>query len=83
MSKNAYQNGVVLMQCDECKNRHLIADHLGWFRDRSVNIEDLMRANGEKVRQLKDAGLLDDIEAEHVSKALDDYDDVLAKRRDQ
>ncbi|KAJ2694460.1 hypothetical protein H4R19_005914 [Coemansia spiralis] len=49
MSKHAYQNGVVLMQCDGCKNRHLIADNLGWFRDKRVNIEDLMREKSEEL----------------------------------
>ncbi|KAJ2849627.1 hypothetical protein IWW36_002490 [Coemansia brasiliensis] len=73
MSKNAYQKGVVLIQCDGCKNRHLIADNLGWFRDRNVNIEDLMREKGEQVRQLKDQDLLDDIEANQIKQALEDY----------
>ncbi|KAI9477393.1 hypothetical protein IWW42_004656 [Coemansia sp. RSA 1085] len=73
MSKNAYQKGVVLIQCDGCKNRHLIADNLGWFRDRNVNIEDLMREKGEQVRQLKNQDLLDDIEADQIKQALEDY----------
>ncbi|KAJ2846378.1 hypothetical protein GGI22_006265 [Coemansia erecta] len=80
MSKNAYTHGVVLMQCDDCKNRHLIADNMGWFRDKNVNIQDLMKERGEEVRQLKDMDLLDGIESDQVKTALDDYDDVLAKR---
>ncbi|KAJ2787495.1 hypothetical protein GGI15_000682 [Coemansia interrupta] len=70
MSKQAYTSGVVLMQCDSCKNRHLIADHLGWFRNSAVTIQDIMREKGEDVRHLQDIGLLDNIEAEHVHKAL-------------
>ncbi|KAJ2363890.1 hypothetical protein IW150_006626 [Coemansia sp. RSA 2607] len=70
MSKHAYTKGVVLIQCDHCKNRHLIADHLGWFRDRAVDIQDIMREKGEDVRHLQDIGLLDNIEAEHVHQAL-------------
>ena len=36
--------------------RHLIADHLGWFKESTEEgklktIEDLMRAKGEKVRR--------------------------------
>ncbi|KAJ2824117.1 hypothetical protein IWW50_003485 [Coemansia erecta] len=73
MSKNSYQNGVVLIQCDECKNRHLIADNLGWFRDKSVNIEDLMQEKGEQVRQLKSMDLLDDIESDKIQQAISDY----------
>ncbi|KAJ2689158.1 hypothetical protein IWW39_001712 [Coemansia spiralis] len=80
MSKNAYERGVVLMQCDGCKSRHLIADNKGWFRDRSVNVEDLMREKGEEVRQLKDMGLLDNIEAGEAQKAMDDYSDIVSKR---
>ncbi|KAJ2039134.1 hypothetical protein GGH13_006788 [Coemansia sp. S155-1] len=80
MSKNAYERGVVLMQCDGCKSRHLIADNKGWFRDKSVNIEELMREKGEEVRQLKDMGLLDNIEAGEAQKAIDDYSDVVSKR---
>ncbi|KAJ2493894.1 hypothetical protein IWW37_000280 [Coemansia sp. RSA 2050] len=80
MSKNAYERGVVLMECDSCKSRHLIADNKGWFRDKSVNIEDLMREKGEEVRQLKDMGLLDSIEAGEAQKAMDNYSDIVSKR---
>ncbi|KAJ1919116.1 hypothetical protein H4219_002165 [Mycoemilia scoparia] len=73
MSKVAYTKGVVLMQCDGCKNRHLIADNLGWFKDSKITIEDIVKENGEEVRKLKDAGLLDSIEAENVKKALEDH----------
>ncbi|KAJ2678139.1 hypothetical protein GGI25_002643 [Coemansia spiralis] len=80
MSKRAYQHGVVLIQCDECKNRHLIADNLGWFRDKNVNIQDLMKEKGEEVRQLKDMDLLDGVEASQIKAALAYYDEILAKR---
>ncbi|KAF9925386.1 Threonine synthase-like 1 [Linnemannia zychae] len=52
MSKHAYEHGVVIMQCDHCKNRHLIADHLGWFKNAGVTVEDLVKAKGEKVQKL-------------------------------
>ncbi|RUP48661.1 DNL zinc finger-domain-containing protein [Jimgerdemannia flammicorona] len=51
MSKQAYTTGVVIIQCVECKNRHLIADHLGWFRDGSTTVEDLVKEKGEIVRK--------------------------------
>ncbi|KAF8519673.1 DNL zinc finger-domain-containing protein, partial [Gautieria morchelliformis] len=57
-SKASYERGVVLVQCPNCKNRHLIADHLGWFKDHEGTVggtlrtvEDLMRAKGEKVKR--------------------------------
>ncbi|KAF9274511.1 hypothetical protein BGZ68_000579 [Mortierella alpina] len=52
MSKHAYQHGVVIMQCDHCKNRHLIADHLGWFKTGGVTVEDLVKERGETVQKL-------------------------------
>lgn len=45
---------LLTMLCFFC--RHLIADHLGWFKDSTEEgtlktIEDLMRAKGEQVRR--------------------------------
>ena len=48
-SKDAYELGVVLIRCEGCDSLHLIADNLGWFRDESVNIEQLMKEQGKKV----------------------------------
>jgi protein import protein ZIM17 len=55
-TKRAYERGVVLVQCPGCKNRHLIADHLSWFKDstdegRLRTVEDFVKARGEKVRR--------------------------------
>jgi len=59
-SKASYEKGIVIIQCPHCKNRHLIADHLGWFKDQEGTqggklrtIEDFMREKGEKVRMGK------------------------------
>mmetsp|Transcript_4157 Transcript_4157/g.8548 ORF Transcript_4157/g.8548 Transcript_4157/m.8548 type:complete len:240 (-) Transcript_4157:484-1203(-) len=49
MSRKSYEEGVVIVQCPGCENRHLIADHLGWFQDGSFTVEDLMAERGEAV----------------------------------
>ncbi|CAG8598807.1 9651_t:CDS:1 [Funneliformis caledonium] len=62
MSRHAYDHGVIIIQCSSCQNRHLIADHLGWFRDGKTTIEDLMREQGEKVIKFVDNTRLDVLE---------------------
>ncbi|KAK7041702.1 hypothetical protein VNI00_008991 [Paramarasmius palmivorus] len=57
-TKRSYERGIVIVQCPGCKNRHLIADHLGWFKESTEEgklrtVEDLLRAKGEKVRRGK------------------------------
>lgn len=55
MSKKSYNQGVVIIKCDSCKNLHLIADHLGWF-DSMKNIgtiEDILKEKGESVQKLE------------------------------
>ncbi|KAJ3417038.1 hypothetical protein HDV05_007520 [Chytridiales sp. JEL 0842] len=51
MSKKAYEKGVVIITCDGCQSKHLIADHLGWFDTGKMEgtIEDIMRRKGEEV----------------------------------
>lgn len=51
-----------VLTCHLSSNRHLIADHLGWFKESTEEgklktVEDLMRAKGERVRRGRlDAG---------------------------
>eukprot|EP00933_Yihiella_yeosuensis_P083212 TRINITY_DN97402_c0_g1_i1.p1 TRINITY_DN97402_c0_g1~~TRINITY_DN97402_c0_g1_i1.p1 ORF type:complete len:223 (-),score=46.24 TRINITY_DN97402_c0_g1_i1:32-634(-) len=50
ISKRAYHHGVVIITCPFCKNRHLIADRLGWFEEGGTDIEKMMKEKGEEVR---------------------------------
>ncbi|KAH8104033.1 DNL zinc finger-domain-containing protein [Cristinia sonorae] len=58
-SKRSYEKGIVIVQCPGCKNRHLIADHLGWFKDSRTadgkfrTIEHIMKDKGEFVKRGK------------------------------
>ncbi|SCV00743.1 LAMI_0G07030g1_1 [Lachancea mirantina] len=61
MSKQAYTNGTVLIQCPGCKGRHLIADHLKIFSDDHVTIQDILKAKGESVSQTTDDLAFEDI----------------------
>lgn len=47
--QTAYTTTVVLIRCPGCQAIHLIADNLGWFEDKPVNVEELVRrASGEE-----------------------------------
>ncbi|PMD18073.1 zf-DNL-domain-containing protein [Hyaloscypha hepaticicola] len=51
VSKQGYHYGSVLITCPECKNRHVISDHLNIFGDKHMTIEDLMREQGQLVKK--------------------------------
>ncbi|XP_014367078.2 DNL-type zinc finger protein [Papilio machaon] len=54
ITKLAYYKGVVIIICDGCENKHLIADNLNWFTDMNgkKNIEDIMAEKGEIVQKI-------------------------------
>ena len=58
MSKKSYEEGVVLITCDGCKNRHLIADNLGWFGNPGANVESILQEKGIDVRKFQEEGEL-------------------------
>jgi hypothetical protein len=51
ISKNSYDNGIVLARCAHCENLHLISDRLGWFGDRT-DVEQILAARGDEVRRM-------------------------------
>lgn len=72
MSKQAYNNGTVLIQCPGCKGRHLIADHLKIFSDNKVTIQDILKAKGESVSLTTDDLAFEDI-PENLKKRIGHY----------
>ena len=51
ITKQGYHYGAVLITCPECKNRHVISDHLGIFADQAFTVEDLMKQKGDLVKR--------------------------------
>lgn len=70
ISKQAYYKGVIIVICDGCENKHLIADNLNWFTDMNgkKNIEDIMAEKGETVQKIMSSDL-EFIAAEIVKKS--------------
>lgn len=55
ISEEAYNSGVVILQCDGCAVDHLIKDNLGLFSncDSSLDIETLLAKRDGRVRVIK------------------------------
>jgi len=63
-SESLGRTGIVVVRCQACDSKHLIADNLGWFGD-AVNIEQMLAERGEEVRRI----LVDDPEALELPSA--------------
>ncbi len=50
--RSSYEKGTVLIMCPNCKVKHIISDHLGWYSDvgkKLTDIEKIAKAKGENV----------------------------------
>ncbi|KAH8583632.1 DNL zinc finger domain-containing [Cryptosporidium sp. chipmunk genotype I] len=47
--KKAYNEGVVIIRCDNCKNHHLVSDKLGWFGDNRDNFDVFKFLNNKEI----------------------------------
>lgn len=63
-TEQAYHHGVVLARCPGCQNLHLIADRLGYFDERPMDLETIAAQTGQTVRTIQDQGVTEiDLEA--------------------
>ncbi|KAF1356484.1 DNL zinc finger-domain-containing protein, partial [Delphinella strobiligena] len=51
ITKQGYHHGTILITCPGCKNRHLIADHMKIFSDKSMTIEDILKEKGQLLKK--------------------------------
>ena len=47
-SKQAFEQGVVLVDCPGCNARHLVADRMGWFGEKG-DVASFLAERGEEV----------------------------------
>lgn len=66
ISKQSYHNGVVIVRCPGCQNKHLIADNLGIFEDKGWDIEKFLSQNGAMVKRISDEEGLLELSAEDI-----------------
>ena len=48
-TKHAYHKGVVLVRCGGCEGIHLVADNIGWFDDKPINVETMHEGQVKRV----------------------------------
>ena len=49
-SRQAYENGVVIVTCPGCQSKHVVADRMGWFGEPG-SVEDFIAQKGEENAQ--------------------------------
>jgi hypothetical protein len=65
-TKLSYTQGIVIVECPGCYNKHLLADNLGWFDDERVNIEEILRSKGEEVTRIQGSVFVEQLD--HTKK---------------
>ena len=58
VTKQGYHHGTVLISCPQCKNRHVISDHLRIFMDEKSTLEDILARKGDDLTKLLKKGKL-------------------------
>jgi hypothetical protein len=60
ISKNSYDNGVVIIRCGHCKNLHLIADRIGMVEEKGWDINKyLQQTEGTGIKTVTDENLFE------------------------
>lgn len=57
ISRHAYTQGTVIVQCPSCNSTHLIADNLNWIEDDFQNLEEFMAKRGTPVERVVTDGV--------------------------
>ncbi|WEW58085.1 hypothetical protein PRK78_003552 [Emydomyces testavorans] len=52
ISKLGYHKGTVLITCPNCRNRHIISDHLNIFMDTKSTLEDILARKGRTLKKV-------------------------------
>lgn len=60
ISKNSYENGLVIVRCGNCKNLHLIADRIGVVEEKGWDISKyLQRTENKGIKHITDENLFE------------------------